>query len=128
MPDAQRIDLKSLIRFIVDQKELATNLILDEGCVLHIDDPKPLIKVLNYFLNYLKQFSDHPLQIGLDLMPEYYLLSMLMYTQTNALPPIPESIAEVLQEYGARYELQNQEGSFVQIKVYFQRQMPAEKQ
>ena len=61
-------------------------------------------------------------------MPEYYLLSMLMYTQTNALPPIPESIAEVLQEYGARYELQNQEGSFVQIKVYFQRQMPAEKQ
>ncbi len=121
MPEKQRVDLKSLIKFIVDQKELHANLILDEGCLLQISDVKPLVKVLNYLLNYLKQLTDHPLHIGLDLMPDHYLLSMLVYTQANDVPAIPESVKEVLQEYGGRYELQQQTGSFVQIKIYFQR-------
>lgn len=121
MPDAQRIDLKALIKFIVDQKELKANLILDEGCFLYAEDPKPLIKVLNYFLNYLKQISDHSIQVGLDLMHDHYLISLLGYTQAEELPPVSKSVDEVLSSYAARYELQQQKGSFVQIKIYFRK-------
>ena len=49
----QRIDLKQLLHLIHDNKEFDVNFILDEGCVILADDPKPLIKVLNYLINYL---------------------------------------------------------------------------
>ena len=121
MPDTQKIDLKPLIKFIVDQKELKANLILDEGCFLEVEDPKPLIKVLNYFLNYLKQLSHHPIQVGLDLMHDRYLLTFLGYTQAEELSPIPDSVAEALKDYNATYEMQQQKGSFVQIKISFKK-------
>ncbi len=121
MPDTQRIDLKSLIKFMVDQKELSANLILDEGCILQVSDAKPLVKVLNYFFNYLKQLTNHPIQVGLDLMQDHYLLSLLAYSQNETLPAISETVNDVLRQYAARYELQNQQGSFVQIKIYFQK-------
>ena len=121
MPEVQRIDLKSLIKFIVDQKELQANLILDEGCLLQAHDVKPLIKVFNYFFNFLRQLTDHPIQVGLDLMTDHYLLSLLVYTQKTEMPAIPDSVGEVLQNYNGRYEIQQQAGSFVQVKLYFKR-------
>lgn len=121
MAETQRLDLKALIKYIVDQKELKANLILDEGCVLMVEDPKPLVKVLNYFFNYLKQLTAHPLQVGLDLMHDEYLLSFLAYTQTEELPALSEEIDKILEDYSAKYELIDHTGSYVQIKVHFRR-------
>ena len=119
MGETQRLDLKALIKYIVDQKDLKANLILDEGCVLQIEDPKPLVKVLNYFFNYLNQISTHPLQVGLDLMHDQYLLSFLAYTQDEELPALNENISQILEEYSARYNVLHQKGSYVQIKLHF---------
>ena len=47
-----RVDLKQLIMLIKDNKNFEANLILDEGCILMTEDPKPLVKVVNYIINY----------------------------------------------------------------------------
>ena len=52
---ANPVDLKQLLQLINDQKGLDTNLCLDSGCVIDVEDKTPLIKVINYFLNYLHQ-------------------------------------------------------------------------
>ena len=48
------VDLKRLIYMIKDTKNLNANLILDDGCVFDTADPKPLVKVINYIINYLE--------------------------------------------------------------------------
>ncbi len=121
MDDVQRLDLKALIKYIDDQKELKANLILDEGCALMVQDAKPLVKALNYIFNYLTRLTNHPLQISLDLMHDQYLLSFLAYTQTEEFPPLSEELQAILAEYNARYELLPHPGSYVQIKIHFDR-------
>ena len=50
---ANQYDLKQLIYLIKDNKDFDANLILDEGCRIETEDPKPLIKPLNYIINYI---------------------------------------------------------------------------
>ncbi len=115
------LDLKQVLRFIVEQKNLQANLILDEGCVLHVEDPKPLIKVLNYLLNYMKQLGNRPLEISLDLMHDEYLVSLLTYTEREDLPELSSNLQPVLDIYHANVELRHEKGKYVQIKIHFKR-------
>ena len=46
------LDLKRLIQLIHDQKDIEAELILDEGCVINIEDQAPLVKIINYFLKH----------------------------------------------------------------------------
>jgi len=115
----QRIDLKQIILLIKSNKELNANLCLDEGCVVYAEDPKPLVKVINYFINYLAPLSAQPLEISLDLSGKSMLLSMLAYTAENTLPELSPKIAEALTPYQARYELVHDSGRYVQVKISF---------
>jgi hypothetical protein len=117
----QRVDLKSLVQLIKDNKDFEANLILDEGCTIETDDPKPLVKVLNYLINYLKELSDRPIEISLDLRPQDYLLSMLIYTDKSDLPDLSDQISDILNQYKASLEKIHNTGNNFQLKIAFSR-------
>jgi hypothetical protein len=114
-----RVDLKRLILLIKENKEFEANLILDEGCILETADPKPLVKVINYLINYLNQISDQPLEISLDLRTSNNLLSLMVYTDKQDLPIISSEIEDVLKTYNASIEQIHEKGKYVQIKLSF---------
>jgi len=114
-----RVDLKQLIILIKDTKNFEANLILDEGCTFMTDDPKPLVKVLNYIINYLGQLSEQALEISLDLRTSDHLLSLMVYTDKTELPAMSSEIDGVLKTYKATLEKIHETGKYVQIKVSF---------
>ena len=114
-----RVDLKRLILLIKENKDFEANLILDEGCVLETADPKPLVKVINYFINYLNQLSDQPLEISLDLRISNNLLSLMVYTDKQDLPDISSGIEDVLKTYKASIEQIHEKGKYIQFKISF---------
>ena len=116
-----RVDLKRLIFLIKENKDFEANLILDEGCVLEIADPKPLVKVINYIINYLNQLSDKALEISLDLRSKDYLLSFMVYTDKADLPDISSEIDEALKAYKASLEKIHESGKYIQLKISFAR-------
>ena len=118
---AQHVDLKKLLILINDNKDVPANLILDEGCTFETEDPKPLIKVLNYLINYLNQFAKQPLEISLDLRSSDYLMSLMVYTDTAELPPISDQIDSALKDYKANLEKIHESGKYLQFKISFQR-------
>jgi hypothetical protein len=114
-----RVDLKRLIILIKENKGFDGNLILDEGCVLHTDDPKPLVKVINYTINYLGQLSEQPIEISLDLRTGDYLLSLMVYTDIAELPDMSSELDGVLQSYKATLEKIHENGKYIQFKISF---------
>ena len=114
-----RVDLKRLILLIKENKDFEANLILDEGCVLETADPKPLVKVINYFINYLNQISAQPLEIALDLRANDNLLSFMVYTDSQELPAINAEISDVLKSYKASMDKIHEKGKYVQFKISF---------
>jgi len=114
-----RVDLKQLIMLIKNNKDFEANLILDEGCTLMTEDPKPLVKVLNYIINYLVQLSDQAMEISLDLRGSDHLLSFMVYTDKAELPAVSSEIDDVLKTYNATMEKIHESGKHVQIKVSF---------
>ncbi len=115
------VDLKAFINLIVDNKDIDANLILDEGCTFETDDPKPLVKVINYVLNYLNQLTDSSLAISLDLMPNNYRVSCMAYTDKEDLDPFSEQVGDALNDYNASYEIKHEKGRYVQIILSFKR-------
>lgn len=113
------LDLKQLLYLIHEQKDTAINLNLDEGCILETENPKPLVKVLNYLINYLDQITDTDIEISLDLLPENFRLSLLAYTQIDTLPPISDQIDGALSAFKASYKIEHNAGSYAQLTLLF---------
>jgi hypothetical protein len=116
---ASRVDLKQLLQLINDQKGLDTNLCLDSGCVIETDEQKSIIKVINYFLNYLHQLSDKTMEISLDLMSNSILLVLMAFTDKESLPEVSPNLESALEAFNAKYKLVHKAGSYVQIKIEF---------
>jgi len=114
-----RVDLKQLIMLIKENKNFEANLILDEGCILMTEDPKSLVKVINYMINYLGQLSEQALEISLDLRSNDKLLSLMVYTDKTDLPEVSAEISDVLKTYKATLEKIHETGKYVQFKVSF---------
>ncbi|KAA3614198.1 MAG: hypothetical protein D8M58_18570 [Calditrichaeota bacterium] len=116
---ANPVDLKQLIQLINDQKGLDTNLCLDSGCVIDAEDKNSLIKIINYFLNYLHQLSDKTMEISLDLMGSSILMVLMSFTDKDSLPEISPNLKGALDSFKAKYELVHKAGNYVQIKIEF---------
>lgn len=116
---ATKVDLKRLIRLMVDQKNLEANLILDEGCYILVDDQAPLIKILNYLLNYLNNLSKTAMEISLDLVQDGSVLMLMAYTQKEDFSDLSTNLQAALSDYGARINITNKIGSYIQIKINF---------
>lgn len=115
------IDLKQLMLLIHDNKDFAANFILDEGCTINADDPKPLIKVINYLLNYLIPLTQHPLEVSCDLRGQDCLLSMMAYTDKTDLPAVSDQLTPVLESYHGKLEKVHEAGKYLQFKLSFSR-------
>ncbi len=115
----QRIDLKQLLHLIHDNKEFDVNFILDEGCVIYAEDPKPLIKVLNYLINYLTPLTAQPLEISLDLRGNDILLSMMAYTEQSDLPELSSQVSDAITVYNGKLDQQHETGKYLQFKLFF---------
>ena len=113
------VDIKQLIFLICDQKELEVNLNLDEGCTFETDDPKPLVKVINYLLNYLDQLTDRAVEVSLDLRPLGFRLSMLAYTTIETVPEISTHLQDALNDYNASFKMDHKTGIYVQTTILF---------
>ena len=114
-----RVDLKQLIFMIKENKDFEANLILDEGCILYTEDPKPLVKVVNYIINYLNQISDKPLEISLDLRSHDHLLSLMVYTDKSELPDFSAEVEGALKSYQGSIEKIHETGKYIQFKLSF---------
>ncbi len=115
----QRIELKSLIRLIDDQKDVETNLILDEGCVVQAEDKTALIKMINYLFNYLSSLTDRPLEISLDLMHDGSLLTFMAFTDTPPETPLSNNLHDALKNYNATLDVVQESGKYIQVKIHF---------
>lgn len=117
-----QVDLKRLIQLINDQKQLNANLCLDEGCTIGLEDQSSLVKVINYFLNYLQQMTDKPLEISLDLMSDSILLMLMAFSEAAETAPLSKNLESALKGFGAEYKTVHKSGQYLQIKVNFQKQ------
>jgi len=115
------IDLKQFLLLICDQKDSNVNLNLDEGCTFEADDPRPLIKVLNYLINYMEQLTDRPVEISLDLQPTSFRLTFLAYTSATTISDVSPNLADTLSDYRATYKSEHNQGNYLQLTVLFQK-------
>ncbi|MBN2424219.1 MAG: hypothetical protein JXR46_01895 [Calditrichaceae bacterium] len=115
------VDLKKLILLINANKEINANLNLDEGCTFEAEDHKPLIKVINYFINYMETISSMPMEVSLELRGDQYVLIFLSYTDKSDLPPLSDKLSDALSMYKAKYVAVHEKGKYYQIKVTFQK-------
>lgn len=119
----KRVDIKQLIYLIKDNKDFNANLILDEGCVIMTEDPKSLVKVLNYLINYLSKLTTQALEISLDLRDKDYLLSLMAYSDSNELPEMSAQLDDVLKEFNATKNIIHESGKYIQIKLMFEKKI-----
>ncbi len=119
----KRVDLKQLIYLIKNNKDFNANLTLGEGCVLFTEDPKSLVKAINYFINYLSQLTTQPLEISLDLGDRDYLLILMAYSDKSELPEMSAQLDEALKEYNATKNIKHESGKYIQIQVRFEKKI-----
>jgi hypothetical protein len=115
----QKVDLKQLILRIKESKDFEANLILNEGCTLYTQDTTPLIKVLNYIINYMNQLTEKPLEISLDMRSSDFLLIVMAYTEKSDLPDLSDQLDGALKDYNATLEKLHEAGKYLQLKLSF---------
>ena len=113
------LDLRDLMKKIQEQKEMNANLSLEFDCVIETDDPKPLIKVINYIINYLTPLTDRSLEISLNAQMRGVLLSFSIFTDQTSFPPLSEQLNDALQNYNASYQVKQEECKYFQIILTF---------
>ena len=114
------IDLRKLMLMIQEQKQMNANLALEFECDVDHDDPKPLIKLINYIINYLTPLSEKAIEISLNAYREGSMLSFALFTEETEIPPLSDQLDDTLKLYNASLELKHDEGKFVQILITFE--------
>jgi hypothetical protein len=118
--EANVIDLRKLMLMIQEQKQMNANLALEFDCDLDHDDPKPLIKVINYIINYLAPLSENAIEISLNAYREGYMLSFALFTDLTEVPPLSDQLDQALQTYNASLQLKHEEGKYIQLIITFE--------
>ena len=114
------IDLRKLMMMIQEQKQMNANLALEFDCDLDHEDPKPLIKVINYIINYLTPLSENAIEISLNAYREGFMLSFALFTDVAEVPPLSDQINDALKEYKGTLELKQEAGKYIQIIITFE--------
>lgn len=113
------MDLRELLILIVEQKGTNADLCLDYGCTIAAADPRPLVKVINYILNYLTQLTDETIQINLNAQLKEHHISFIVYHKLAELPPVNQELRAVIESYRGRLEFEHQPGKYVQFRLVF---------
>ena len=113
------LDLRDLMHKIQEQKQMDANLSLEFDCVVETEDPTPLIKVINYIINYLTPLTEKSLEISLNAQSSGILLSFSIFTDQTSFPPLSEQLDDALKNYNAEYEVIKEEGKYFQVLIKF---------
>lgn len=113
------IDLGNLVRYIIENKDVETTVDLTTDCTLHAEDQKPLIKIINYLLNYLNQLTNQPINVSLKKQSEGCLLCFIISTDHTEIPPIAENLEDVLKSYNGTMRVIFEEEKYAQILICF---------
>ena len=108
------IEIGNLLKFITENKDIKSHLSIDHNCRVNAQDPKPLIKILNYLINYLNQISEGMIDISLREQSQGCLLCLIISTNVNQLPPISEKLEEALKPYNGAMRVVFEEGKYAQ--------------
>jgi len=117
--EKERFDLRDLILMIKEQKQIDANLALEFGCNIETDDVKPLVKVINYAINYVRQLTDQPLQISLNASFSGFTIGFTASTVSLDLPDINPKVNEALIPYHAVLEQKSEPGKYAQVLISF---------
>jgi len=117
--EKEKIDLRDLILKIKEQKGIDTNLALEFDCFIETDDIKPLVKVINYAINYINQLTDQPLHISLNITNRDITLSIMAFTVHSDFPEIGPKVNEALELYNAVLEQKFEPSKYAQLLIHF---------
>jgi hypothetical protein len=113
------IDLRELILLIKQNKEFESHLCLDIGCMIEGGDSKPLIRTINYIINYLKQAGNGEIQIDLDSHHSKHQLVFIVHTGKTMLPAPNEQLPAVLRTYHGTIEWIFESAKYVKCQLSF---------
>jgi hypothetical protein len=113
------MDLRKLMLMIQEEKEMNANMSLEFDCEVDTEDPAPLVKVINYIINYLTPLTDKPLEISLNAHRGGAMLSFATFTEQTNLPAVSDQVQVTLKEYNATLQITHKEGQFVQLIINF---------
>ncbi|HED09302.1 MAG TPA: hypothetical protein ENJ10_01305 [Caldithrix abyssi] len=117
--ESKSVDLRDLILMIKEQKQMEANLALEFDCAIETGDVKPLIKVINYAINYIDRLSDQPQQISLNASMSGITIGFTTFTTQTDFPPLNPQVGEALQPYNATLEQKGESGKYVQLLIHF---------
>ena len=115
----QEVDLRDLMMTIQEKKQMHANLELEFDCVITVEDITPLVKVINYALNYVTQLSDQQMQISVNATMSNITIGITTFTDKETLPPINQQAQDMLKPYSASMELKSEAGKYAQLLIVF---------
>lgn len=113
------VDLRELILLIKQNKDFDSHLCLDIGCKIESDDVKPLIRAINYIINYLKESGRGEIQIDLDSHHSKHQLVFIVHTEETNLPDPSERLNSILKTYNSTFEWVFDPGKYVKCQLTF---------
>ena len=113
------IDLGNLLNYIIDQKKVNTTVNIGPECKVNAEDPRPLVKIINYLINYLSQITDDTINVSLKTQSNGCLLCFIVSTNHEQLPPLSDNLDEALKPYNAAMRVVFEEGKYAQIILNF---------
>jgi len=117
----ETIDLRDLIMSIKEKKEMEANLSLEFDCRLEVEDYKPLVKAVNYAINYVQQLQKEPMQISLNAGGDGYMLGFTAFTDQSEFPDLSEQAVEACTVYNAKMVKSGEAGKYVKILMTFKK-------
>ena len=115
----QDVDLRDLMMTIQEKKQMNANLELEFDCVIEVEDITPLVKVINYAINYITQLSDEQMQISVNATMSNITLGFTTFTNKETFPPINPQAQDMLKQYSAAMELKSEVGKYAQLLIIF---------
>ena len=117
--EKETVDLRDLLLMIKEQKQMDANLALEFDCEIETSDVKPLVKVINYAINYISQLSDQQQQISLNTSMSGITISFTAFTSHIDLPEINPQVNITLADYNASLEQKGEPGKYIQLLISF---------
>ena len=115
----QDVDLRSLMMTIQEKKQADANLELEFDCIIEVEDITPLVKVINYAINYISQLSDQTMQISVNATMSNITLGFTTHTTKDSFPPINPQAQDLLKQYSASLQLKSETGKYAQLLIVF---------
>ncbi len=117
--EKELIDLRELVMMIKEKKNMNANLSLEFDCRVEVEDYRPLVKVINYAINYITALTDQPMQITLNAGGGGYMLAFTAFSSRTEFPPVSEQVMEALKPYNATITPGGEPSKFVKLVLFF---------